>query len=275
MVPCHRTQARDPLAGTVRVARGSKRIKVGVTQRMGLALQGKITAKSFFLGPTSFELAQLLVDNHTFTLTRRRPGDMIFPYAQHPWIHKAAATIAVPISQVPFIVEEGDLDTPTLVTDPAVVDLFDNPNPQMRTTAELWESTNLFLDLTGNCMWLLEGRDSLTDLPDEIWPRGPQGFEPKVDAQTKMIDHWIFRGPKGDSTRFEPHEVVHFKLFNPRNQILGLSRLESALMTANTDFPQETLRTFRIAKSYHVHMPKRFFRKLPTKSALQRADTLA
>lgn len=149
------------------------------------------------------------------------------PYSQYPWMYVAVNAIAMPISQVPFTIMKGD----ALVETGEVFDLFMRPNPYM-SRAELWQSLLTHLEIEGNAFLLLTWQKR-SRIPSEMWVFGTDKIEPQTNSDGQLVA-WKMSGNK--TTYFKPEEVIHFRKFNPKNAILGLSPVTVARLTMETDF---------------------------------------
>lgn len=156
------------------------------------------------------------------------------PYRQSVWVYACINTIAQNLQRVPFVLKEdaGDLE-PSIIEDGELYELFLNPNPLM-TLKTLIEATFVYFGLRGEAFWILEGRENVTQIPKEIWTFDPIRFEEVQDERTGMLKGWKY---KGKSEYFFPSEhVIHFKMFNPYNDLRGLAPLEAARLSVDQDF---------------------------------------
>lgn len=157
-------------------------------------------------------------------LLPERSERVTMPYAQHVWVYRAIRAIATRIAHVPFRLWSGEEE----VTDGPLYRLFRDVSPLM-SRFQLWEATYGYLLLTGNCMWVLDfpGGDR-RGAPRNIFLFNPKRFEPVRDPDSGLPVGWKFRLQSGGHEIFDLDEVVHFKLWNPYDPILGLSPLEAA-----------------------------------------------
>jgi HK97 family phage portal protein len=142
-------------------------------------------------------------------------------------MYVAVNAIAMPISQVPFNVMKGD----ALVETGEIFDLFSRPNPYM-SRAELWQSLLTHLEIEGNAYLLLTWQKR-SRVPSEMWVFGCDKIEPQTNSDGQLVA-WKMSG--NTTTYFKPEEVIHFRKFNPKNAILGLSPVTVARLTMETDF---------------------------------------
>ncbi|MBW1666724.1 MAG: phage portal protein [Deltaproteobacteria bacterium] len=157
-------------------------------------------------------------------------GKISKPYKQHWAVYLAISKIATNIAQVPFAVYRGDEQ----VWEHPVLELLSKPNSQL-SRFQLWEATVIFLNLKGECFWLLEesrGQAAGTSrIPSAIWVFNPEKFRPALDSKRNLTG-WMYRG----QVPLKLEEVIHFKFFNPYDDIRGLSPLEAARISMDTDY---------------------------------------
>lgn len=84
--------------------------------------------------------------------------------------------------------------------------------------------TSIFLDLTGNCYWHLE--EGFTPV-DNLFVVPSQHMRVIPDEQ-KFISGYVY-GNYANRFRFEPEEVIHFKMPNPNDLWYGYSPLQAAI----------------------------------------------
>jgi len=152
------------------------------------------------------------------------------PYNQHPWVYASARSIAQAVAAVPFRVYDGQPSEDTVVETGPLADLFRDVNPFM-SRFQLWEATMIYLEITGECYWVLErGADGI---PTEIWPFGPDFIRPKIDKERGVIVGFETTATTPKAMGLD--EVIFFRYFNPVNWNRGLSPLEPLDLTINTD----------------------------------------
>ena len=109
------------------------------------------------------------------------------------------------------------------VTDHAFLDLMKEVNPY-HGSRELKELTTMFMDLTGECYWLLL-KDGLK-VPRQIWVIPSQFVNPDYGSSLKdAIKGYIYRRGNVELT-LKPEEVVMFNTPNPKNIFSGFSTIK-------------------------------------------------
>lgn len=156
------------------------------------------------------------------------------PYRQSAWVYSCVDAISRNLCRVPLVLKRdaGDLE-PSIIESGPLYDLFQNPNPYM-TLKILEEATFKYYELRGEAIWILEGRNNITQIPKEIWTFDPIRFEPVLDEKTGWLIGWKYKGKKEVS--FSVNEVIHFKRFNPYDDIRGMSPIEAVRLGVEQDY---------------------------------------
>lgn len=116
-----------------------------------------------------------------------------------------------------------------------VLDLLYNVNP-LYTSYLLYEATQAYIELTGECFWWLAGSTKQGYNAKEIWILRPDWVTIE-DSKDKLIESYSY-GPPGWTDRkikipFE--QVIHFKDFNPVNPYRGHGVVKAAAIAIDTD----------------------------------------
>jgi HK97 family phage portal protein len=158
-----------------------------------------------------------------------------FPYKESVWVYACINAITENLSRVPFKLRKdaGNLEPDTIETGD-LYELFQRPNPLMNCFDDLIKATFIFYLLRGEAFWIFEGRDDITKVPKEIWTFDPVRFEEVCDKKTGILLGWKYKGLT--DTFFSTNEVIHFKMFNPYNDIRGLSPLEAAKLSVDQNY---------------------------------------
>jgi HK97 family phage portal protein len=172
-----------------------------------------------------------LADDASFFRTSRMlnleaGADLAHPYLSSTSVYAAAHKISQNISQVPLkIYTQQSKDKTIEITDGAIFDLLQSPNIYM-SREQLIESTILYLLLNGEAFWILDGRDNVTKLPQEIWCLDPARFNP-IQNNQGILTGWAYRNAN-KTIQLNTWEVIQFKFLNPYSELRGLSPLTSA-----------------------------------------------
>lgn len=112
--------------------------------------------------------------------------------------------------------------------------LLSNPNPLI-TEFELFELLVLHLDLAGNAFW--EKVRDRTGRVVELWPLRPDRVRMKRNGRDVAYGYVVSDTAYGRSTgaKTVPVEVVHFKLPNPVDPLVGTPPMRAALRATAVD----------------------------------------
>ncbi|MBI3406948.1 MAG: phage portal protein [Planctomycetes bacterium] len=116
------------------------------------------------------------------------------------------------------------------VVDHPLLTLLRQVNP-IHNSFDLWELTELYLEVHGSAYWLLD-LDPLLGTPANIWILPAQLVTPRREPQSRnLVDSYEFRGLAVE--RFAPERVVHFRFPDPRDPYTsGLSPLRACFEQA-------------------------------------------
>jgi HK97 family phage portal protein len=114
--------------------------------------------------------------------------------------------------------------------------LLERPNP-LDSRTEFIASTFISHKLTGNAYWWLN-RESQMDAPEEMWFIPSHMIQPIPDGNLYLRGYYYYPG-NGVEMILEPHEIVHYRRFNPFNRFIGLSALEAIAWSARGDLEQQ------------------------------------
>lgn len=107
--------------------------------------------------------------------------------------------------------------------------LLNHPNP-LDSRYEFLYATSAFWSLNGNCFWWLN-RATDTAAHAEMWILPPHMIQPIPDERMYLKGYMYFPG-NGLEIFLQPHEILHFRRFNPFSRFLGLSAIEAIALTA-------------------------------------------
>jgi HK97 family phage portal protein len=100
------------------------------------------------------------------------------------------------------------------VIDHPLLSLLRQVNP-VHNAFDLWELTQLYLEVHGSAYWLLD-IDAVLDVPERIWVLPAHLVTPRRDpASHKIVDHYEYRSQQ--TQRFPPRRIVHFRCPDPRD----------------------------------------------------------
>lgn len=129
--------------------------------------------------------------------------------------------------------------------------LLSRPN-ELDSRYEFLYATIAFFKLTGNAYWWLNKKDEYS-VPDEMWFIPSQMIIPVPDEHMYLKGYMYYPG-NGREIFLEPHQIVHFKRFNPFSRFIGLSAIEAVAMVANGDLGMQEWNT-RLFKENNARLP--------------------
>ena len=105
--------------------------------------------------------------------------------------------------------------------------LLRNPNP-LDSRYEFLYATIAFFMLNRNSYWWLNRVDEFSP-PEEMWVIPPHMIKPIPDERL-FLKGYLYNPGNGREIFMQPHEIVHFKGFNPFSRFVGLSAAIESLM---------------------------------------------
>lgn len=157
------------------------------------------------------------------------------------WVSACVKAIAEEVGRIELVLyKRKGKDVVVLEQHPAI-DLLKYVN-EFFTQYNLFERLQANLEVGGNEYWFLEKNKK--GIPYEIYPLAPEAVTPHRGKY--YVDYYEYR--LDDKTyKLTPDQVIHFKTFNPYSDIIGMSTIESARVTIETDvFSKEYNRKFYI-----------------------------
>jgi len=115
--------------------------------------------------------------------------------------------------------------------------LLGKPNP-LQSRFEFLRDSVSFSAINGNSYWWLN-RASPTAQPSEIWLLPSWRVTPIPDGRMYLAGYNYEPGAGMENRLLPLHQVVHFKTFNPLNEFIGLSNVESIASAAATDIASQ------------------------------------
>lgn len=117
--------------------------------------------------------------------------------------------------------------------------LLAHPNPLDSRFEFLYATIALYM-LNGNAYWWLN-RAGENSPPIEMWFIPPHMIQPVPDD--KLFIRGYMYQVDGQELFLPPHEIVHFKRFNPFSRFVGLSAIESLAVVAGGDLAMQAWNT--------------------------------
>ena len=112
--------------------------------------------------------------------------------------------------------------------DHPVQQLLNKVNPWY-TRTDLWQATEIYLNLWGQAFWALE-RDA--EGRRELWPLRPDRMT-VLPHRRNYVRGFVYRGSGGAPVAYTPDEIIWLRYFNPLEEYAGLSPLAPARLSVD------------------------------------------
>jgi HK97 family phage portal protein len=151
-------------------------------------------------------------------------------YKTQPWIATLVNKIAYGTARLPLKVYGRDAqDARTEQRDTPLARLLRNPNPR-DDKFFFWLWTVSTHEIYGEAMWV-KVRPSPGAAPTQLWPLHPANVMTRRNESGDLIYRYLYGAKDGEFLEWGTKDIVHFKSYNPENQVRGLSRLEPLRQT--------------------------------------------
>ena len=151
-------------------------------------------------------------------------------YTASVWAYRSINKIAENIASVPLkIYRDNPKGKKEEIKDGRWLRLLDRPNPDY-SFREMIKRTVMLMDTEGEAFWYLE-RDNIAQIPRSIRLLHPRHMRPVTNENNEVL-YWIYR----EKEKLDFYELVHFKYYNPYNEIRGLSPLDAIILSVEQDF---------------------------------------
>jgi HK97 family phage portal protein len=155
------------------------------------------------------------------------------------WVYACVYRIMKDAASVPWIAEvrKGDAWEPD-ETHP-LTELMEYPNDYM-SRQDMIERLTAHLYLGGNGLWskiIITSRRGVTrgrKIVAELWPIDPSGITP-VPSRSQFIAKYRYEKDGVVIKDWDPAEIIHFSFTDPGNPYWGMSPLQAAARTVDTD----------------------------------------
>lgn len=146
------------------------------------------------------------------------------------WIYACINVIADEVSQIDLVLTKKDgKGNKQIITDHPAIDLINRVNPFL-TKHDLFERLQANKELYGNEYWFIEKNGSKNM---EIYPLKPTLVNPLPDPYNYVSAYQY--NLDGKRYNLPPENIIHFKTFNPKSDILGTGTIEAVRTSAETD----------------------------------------
>lgn len=159
-------------------------------------------------------------------------------FTTHPWVFSAVRMISQSAAKIPMNLyewrKENDTAVPKMIQDHPIIDLFEKPN-EFYSGFDLIEGTFVCLELTGNAYWeiVYENPKTYTGKIVEMYLLRPEWMK-VIPSKTRLVEKYIYG--KAGTKIFNPKQIVHFKYYNPLNEIYGLATISPITAALVVDF---------------------------------------
>lgn len=135
-------------------------------------------------------------------------------------------TRPVALGKASGIRSQGSAETIEEVLDHPLLTLLRQVN-EVHNGFDLWEMTQLYLEVHGCAYWLVEDNDAL-GIPEAIYVLPSQHVSLRREPGSRnLVDAYEYRGG-GSLVRYRPNEIIHFRFPDPRDPYTrGLSPLRA------------------------------------------------
>lgn len=179
-------------------------------------------------------------------------GNQADLYRKLSWVLLAVDLVASAASLTPFSVARViSGKEPKDIPNHPFEELLAHPN-ELDSRYEFLYATISFWTLTGNAYWWLNRPDANTP-PAEMWFIPSQMIIPVPDENMFLKGYMYYPG-NGREIMLDPHEIVHFRRFNPFSRFVGLSAIEAIALVAQGDVGMQEWNT-RLFKENNARLP--------------------
>jgi HK97 family phage portal protein len=161
-------------------------------------------------------------------------------YKSEVWVNRGINLISTCVASVPLKLYKYDKDSREEVTDHPVLDLLEDVNPLTMNASDLWRATVIALKVYGNCYWYLERKGGQE--PKEIyWLKPSQVTIYGATSSDKFVEYYEYETGNANVSRirYSPHDIIHFKYFNPSSEYYGMSPLSCVREAISADLYAE------------------------------------
>lgn len=165
-------------------------------------------------------------------------ADLARPYARSAWVRSAIDFVADPISSRPLLITADRRGGDVVIDHPELTNFLERPARNcggILNRADFIKATAGWMKLKGQAFWIL----------DDTWDTPRTRKSPLILARPdemhaiydgKELMGWTWSNAKGVKSALIPEQVIHLKLWNPYDDVLGLSEWEAAMISAQSDY---------------------------------------
>lgn len=152
-------------------------------------------------------------------------------YRAQVWVSALVNKLAFATARLPFkVYERGSDGSRSEARDTPYAALLRNPNPR-HSAFFLWLWTVSTFEIYGEAMWV-KIRPRPGAAPIQLWPMHPANVTTRRDkASGDVIYRFVYGTSSEKFLEWGSADVVHFRSYNPDDQVRGMSRLEPLRQT--------------------------------------------
>jgi len=157
-------------------------------------------------------------------------------YGEQVWVQRCINLIASSVASVPIRLYKYEGGKKSEETGHPIVNLLADVNPLTMNASDLWKATVIALKVYGNSYWYLERRGK--EEPQELYWLNPGRVEIFASKNPDgFIDHYDYttNNTSAPIIRYNAHDIIQFKYFNPSNDYYGLSPISSIREAVSAD----------------------------------------
>lgn len=165
-------------------------------------------------------------------------GDLTRPYARSAWVRSAIDFVTDPIAIRPLIITADARGGDVVITDPKLVKFLERPARCRGGAINLTDfikATAGWMKLKGQAFWIMDDTwDSRRGIKAPLILARPDEMHAIYDGRELLGWSWTNAG--GVKSSLIPDQVIHLKLWNPYDDVIGLSEWEGAMIAAESDY---------------------------------------
>lgn len=155
-------------------------------------------------------------------------------YRSQVWIATLVNKIAYGTSRLPLkVYKRGDDDSRAEARDSPLAQLLRSPNSR-HDPFFFWLWTVSTFEIYGEAMWV-KLRPRAGAPPTQLWPMHPANVSTRRTDSGDLVYRYIYGAQTSQFIEWPAADVVHFKSYNPDDQMRGLSRLEPLRQTVQNE----------------------------------------
>ena len=144
-------------------------------------------------------------------------------------VYACVSAIAEEVGKIEIKTYQGDNEVNTPLTK-----LLYDPNPEQRMTQyNLFELTQTYIELSGECFWYM-AKGNISKQPLQIFILRPDKVNVVV-GKNGAITGYTFMKDDGTKIPFEIEEIIHFKMPNPINPYRGMGTVQAGMVYIQTE----------------------------------------